>query len=66
MTETATAARWVALIVISAFALTCAILILLGVAGPGVWFTVAAMALLALSQALHLFRVARRRRDNEH
>jgi len=62
-TDTDTAPRWVALIVISAFGLTCAILVLTGMAGPGVWFTVVAMVLLAISQALFLLRVRRRRRE---
>jgi hypothetical protein len=62
-TATDTAARWVALIVISAFGLICAILVLTGVAGQGVWFTVVAMALLAISQALYLLRAHRRRRE---
>jgi Flp pilus assembly protein TadB len=63
--DTGTAARWVALIVVSAFGLTCAALILAGVAGPTVWFTVLAMALLAVSQALFLVRVYRRRRRRD-
>ncbi|MFK3679343.1 hypothetical protein ACI2IP_16595 [Microbacterium sp. NPDC090218] len=61
--DTGLTARWVALTVISAFGLTCAVLILVGVAGPTVWFTVIAMALLALSQVLYIFRVRRRRRE---
>ncbi|KJL24675.1 hypothetical protein RN50_00584 [Microbacterium foliorum] len=43
------------------FALTCIILIVAGVVGPTVWFTVVAMALLALSQWLNI-RARRRSR----
>lgn len=43
------------------FALTCVILILAGVVGSGVWFTVVAMALLVLSQGLNI-RARRRTR----
>ncbi|KAA0960886.1 hypothetical protein [Microbacterium sp. ANT_H45B] len=43
------------------FALTCVILIATGVVGPTVWFTVVAMALLALSQWLNI-RARRRSR----
>lgn len=43
------------------FALTCVVLIVTGVVGPTVWFTVVAMALLALSQWLNI-RARRRSR----
>lgn len=41
---------WVGLIVGTLFAVVCAVLILVGVVGGGVWFTVVAMGILALSR----------------
>ncbi|WP_337001327.1 MULTISPECIES: hypothetical protein [unclassified Microbacterium] len=58
-----TAYYWWAFALVGAFALTLIVLLLTGVLGPGVWWTAAAMVLLALSQVLSIRTVARRRRE---
>jgi uncharacterized membrane protein len=64
MTEPIQSTRgyWWALGVTGAFALILVILLLTGAVGAGVWWTAAAMILLALSQALSIRAIARRNR----
>lgn len=56
------AVAWGSIIFGSVFGLLVAVLILVGVLTTTLWWTVAAMALLVLSNALNL-RAIRRRRD---
>ena len=49
------------MIVASALALVCLVLLLLRITGPGSWFLFAAMTLLALSHARTLIRERRER-----
>lgn len=51
---------WGGLIFGLGYALFCAILTLTGVVGGGVWFTVVAMLLLAVSSGIQLFNLRRR------
>lgn len=53
---------WVGLGIISAFALTLIILLLTGVLGSTVWWTAAAMVLLAISNALSIRAIRRNNR----
>jgi CHASE2 domain-containing sensor protein len=59
--ERAIKIAWGGLILASSFALVCLVLLLLGAVGGGVWFTFAAMVLLALSHATALIRDRRQR-----
>lgn len=51
---------WGLLIFGVVYGILCTVLILTGVLGPTLWFTVAAMALLALSSGMQLARTRRR------
>lgn len=57
-----TAPGWAMIIFASIFGVTVAVLILFGVLGATLWWTVAAMGLLILSNVLSLRAI--RRRDN--
>lgn len=59
--ERGIAIAWGGLIFASLFAIVCLVLSVLGVVGDGVWFTFAAMLLLAWSHATTLIRDRRQR-----
>jgi hypothetical protein len=56
---------WWALGIVGTFALTLVVLLLVGVLGPGVWWTAAAMSLLAISNALSIRTITRRNRRRD-